>query len=115
MSDVPEDDLAQARIAAEGVKASQEKYRSTEDPHLRERAKISKEGHAREVGYYVAKLRREYFTDEHFRRYPELNALLVHPDRLAADVKVSNDPKTGETLVGLVAEIDKFVQKTKNT
>ena len=108
-------DPAQARIEAESVKATQEKYQANDDPHFRARAIVIKEERAELAKHHVSVLWSDYFKAPHFEKYPQLHTLFNDAVKAAGagGTKGSNDPKTGETLLELIAEIDKIFKETK--
>jgi nickel superoxide dismutase len=108
-------DPAQARIEAESVKAIQEKYQGNEDPDFRIRAIQIKEQRAELVKHHLDVLWTDYFKAPHFEKYPQLHTLFNDATKAAgaSGVKGSNDPKTGQKLLDLIAEIDKIFWETK--
>ena len=106
-------DPAQARIEAESVKAIQEKYQGNVDPDFRTRAIVIKEERAELVKHHVDVLWTDYFKPPHFEKYPELHQLVNDTAKAASAAKASTDPKTGEKLLELIAEIDRIFKETK--
>ncbi|GAA0471106.1 superoxide dismutase, Ni [Streptomyces stramineus] len=106
-------DPAQARIEAESVKAVQEKYQANEDPDFRTRALIIKEQRAELAKHHVSVLWSDYFKPPHFEKYPQLHQLVNDTLKALSTAKASNDPKTGEKALELIAEIDKIFWETK--
>ncbi|MEU9073119.1 superoxide dismutase, Ni [Kitasatospora sp. NPDC004745] len=106
-------DPAQARIEAESVKATQEKYQANEDPHFRARAVIIKEQRAEAVKHHISVLWSDYFKAPHFEKYPQLHALINDTLKAASAAKASTDPATGQALLDLIAEVDKIFWETK--
>ena len=108
-------DPAQARIEAESVKAIQEKYQGNEDPVFRARAVQIKEQRAELVKHHLDVLWSDYFKAPHFEKYPNLHTLFNDAVKAAGagGTKGSNDPKTGQQLLDLIAEIDKIFKETK--
>ena len=108
-------DPAQARIEAESVKAVQEKFQANEDPAFRARAIDIKEQRSDLVKHHLWVLWTDYFKPPHFEKYPELHELFNKATKAAgaSGTKGSNDPKTGEDLLGLIAQIDKIFWETK--
>jgi nickel superoxide dismutase len=108
-------DPAQARIEAESVKAIQEKYQGNEDPVFRARAIQIKEQRAELVKHHLDVLWSDYFKAPHFEKYPQLHTLFNDAVKAAGagGTKGSNDPKTGQQLLDLIAEIDKIFKETK--
>ncbi|MCM2421549.1 superoxide dismutase, Ni [Streptomyces sp. So13.3] len=106
-------DPAQARIEAESVKAVQEKYQANEDPDFRTRAIIIKEQRAELAKHHISVLWSDYFKPPHFEKYPELHQLINDALKAGSAAKASNDPKTGEKLLELIAQIDTIFWETK--
>jgi nickel superoxide dismutase len=106
-------DPAQARIEAESVKAVQEKYQGNEDPDFRTRALIVKEERAELVKHHISVLWSDYFKAPHFEKYPQLHQLVNDALKAASATKSSTDPKSGQKLLDLIAEIDKIFWETK--
>ncbi|GAA2777153.1 superoxide dismutase, Ni [Kitasatospora sp. NPDC059722] len=106
-------DPAQARIEAESVKATQEKYQANEDPHFRARAIIIKEQRAEAVKHHISVLWSDYFKAPHFEKYPQLHQLINDTLKAASATKASTDPATGQALLDLIAEVDKIFWETK--
>ena len=108
-------DPAQARIEAESVKAIQEKYQANEDPTFRARAVQIKEQRSELVKHHLEVLWSDYFKTPHFEKYPQLHTLFNDAVKAAGagGTKASNDPKTGQHLLDLIAEIDGIFWETK--
>ena len=108
-------DPAQARIEAESVKAIQEKYQANEDPAFRARAIQIKEQRSELVKHHLDVLWSDYFKAPHFEKYPQLHTLFNDAVKAAGagGTKGSNDPKTGQALLDLIADIDKIFKETK--
>ncbi|WP_406863072.1 superoxide dismutase, Ni [Streptomyces sp. HUAS MG47] len=106
-------DPAQARIEAESVKAVQEKYQANEDADFRTRALIIKEQRAELAKHHVSVLWSDYFKPPHFEKYPQLHQLVNDTLKALSAAKASNDPKTGEKALELIAEIDRIFWETK--
>jgi nickel superoxide dismutase len=108
-------DPAQARIEAESVKAIQEKYQANEDPTFRARAVQIKEQRSELVKHHLDVLWSDYFKAPHFEKYPQLHTLFNDAVKAAGagGTKGSNDPKTGQALLDLIADIDKIFKETK--
>ncbi|MFE9422885.1 superoxide dismutase, Ni [Kitasatospora sp. NPDC006697] len=106
-------DPAQARIEAESVKATQEKYQANEDADFRTRAIIIKEQRAEAVKHHLSVLWSDYFKAPHFEKYPQLHQLFNDALKAASATKASNDPATGQALLDLIAQIDKIFWETK--
>ncbi|MGF1427778.1 superoxide dismutase, Ni [Kitasatospora sp. LaBMicrA B282] len=106
-------DPAQARIEAESVKATQEKYLANEDAHFRARAIIIKEQRAEAVKHHLSVLWSDYFKAPHFEKYPQLHQLFNDALKAASATKASTDPATGQALLDHIAQIDKIFWETK--
>ncbi|MCF3102884.1 superoxide dismutase, Ni [Streptomyces roseoverticillatus] len=106
-------DPAQARIEAESVKAVQEKYQANQDADFRARALIIKEQRAELAKHHVSVLWSDYFKPPHFEKYPQLHQLVNDTLKALSAAKASNDPKTGEKALELIAEIDRIFWETK--
>jgi nickel superoxide dismutase len=106
-------DPAQARIEAESVKMIQEKYQGNEDPDFRTRAIVIKEQRAELVKHHLSVLWSDYFKAPHFEKYPQLHQLFNDALKAASAAKGSADPKTGQTVLDFIAEIDKIFWETK--
>ncbi|MEU8548538.1 superoxide dismutase, Ni [Streptomyces roseoverticillatus] len=106
-------DPAQARIEAESVKAVQEKYQANQDADFRARTLIIKEQRAELAKHHVSVLWSDYFKPPHFEKYPQLHQLVNDTLKALSAAKASNDPKTGEKALELIAEIDRIFWETK--
>jgi nickel superoxide dismutase len=108
-------DPAQARIEAESVKAIQQKYQDNEDPEFRSRAILIKEQRADLVKHHLWVLWTDYFKAPHFEKYPNLHELFNKATKAAgaSGAKGSMDPRSGQELLDLIAEIDKIFWETK--
>jgi nickel superoxide dismutase len=106
-------DPAQARIEAESVKAIQEKYQGSDDPVFRDRCILIKEERADMVKHHLWVLWTDYFKPEHAAKYPDLHQLFWDATKAAGAAKKSEDPASGEKLLGLIADIDKVFWETK--
>ncbi|OCC08450.1 superoxide dismutase, Ni [Streptomyces sp. PTY087I2] len=106
-------DPAQARIEAESVKAVQEKYQANEDADFRTRAILIKEQRAELAKHHISVLWSDYFKPPHFEKYPELNQLVNDTLKALSAAKASNDPKTGQKALDLIAEVDRIFWETK--
>ncbi|HSG86258.1 MAG TPA: superoxide dismutase, Ni [Candidatus Limnocylindrales bacterium] len=106
-------DPAQARIEAESVKATQEKYQGTEDPVFRARALAIKEERADLVKHHLWVLWTDYFKPEHLEKYPQLHELFWTATKEAGAAKKSEDPAQGQKLLDAIDEISKIFWETK--
>jgi nickel superoxide dismutase len=107
-------DPAQARIEAESVRAIAQKYQDSTDEVFRQRCVIIKEKRAELVKHHLWVLWTDYFKPEHLELVPDLHDLFWRATKKAGDAKKSMDPKVGDELLALIAEIDGAVQKTKS-
>ena len=106
-------DPAQARIEAESVRAIQEKYQGNDDPVFRDRCVLIKEERADLVKHHLWVLWTDYFKPEHLEKYSNLHQLFWDATKAAGAAKKSEDPKQGQQLLDLIAEIDKIFWETK--
>jgi len=106
-------DPAQARIEAESVKNTIDKFNDSKDDVFRTRATIIKEERADLVKHHLWVLWTDYFKPEHLEKYPQLHDLFWKATKAAGESKKSLDPAQGEQLLGLIGEIDKIFWETK--
>jgi nickel superoxide dismutase len=106
-------DPAQARIEAESVKATQEKYQASDDETFRTRALIIKEERADLCKHHLWVLWTDYFKPPHLEKYPQLHELFWNATKAAGATKSSVDPASGQKLLDLIAEIDTIFWETK--
>jgi nickel superoxide dismutase len=106
-------DPAQARIEAESVKATQEKYQASDDETFKTRALLVKEERADLVKHHLWVLWTDYFKPPHLEKYPQLHELFWNATKAAGATKGSVDPATGQKLLDLIAEIDTIFWETK--
>lgn len=107
-------DPAQARIEAESVLKSAQKYHDSDDDVFRARALAIKEERAELVKHHLMVLWADFFGPEHVEQFPQLHDLFWRAIKAAGDAKKSVDPADGEKLLGLIAEItDIFWQTDK--
>ena len=106
-------DPAQARIEAESVKATQEKYQASDDETFKTRALKIKEERADLVKHHLWVLWTDYFKPEHLEKYPQLHELFWDATKAAGAVKKSQDPADGKKLLDLIAQIDQIFWETK--
>ncbi len=105
-------DPAQARIEAESVKAIQEKYADGDDD-FKTRAIAIKEERADMVKHHLWVLWTDYFKPEHLEKFPELHDTFWKATKEAGAAKKSVDPKQGQALLDLIAEVDRIFWETK--
>ncbi|MGI9032381.1 MAG: superoxide dismutase, Ni [Acidimicrobiales bacterium] len=106
-------DPAQARIEAQSVKGCQEKFQASDDEVFRQRAVFIKEERADLVKHHLWVLWTDYFKPEHLEKYPQLHQLFWDATKAAGAAKKSEDPATGDKLLGLIEEVDKIFWETK--
>jgi nickel superoxide dismutase len=106
-------DPAQARIEAESVKNTMDKYNDSSDEVFKTRAIIIKEERAELVKHHLWVLWTDYFKPEHLEKYPQLHDLFWKATKTAGEAKKTMDAKVGESLLAQIAEIDKIFWETK--
>ena len=106
-------DPAQARIEAESVKNTMDKYNDSDDEVFKTRAIIIKEERADLVKHHLWVLWTDYFKPEHLEKYPQLHDLFWKATKTAGEAKKTTDAKVGESLLAQIAEIDKIFWETK--
>ena len=106
-------DPAQARIEAESVKNTMDKYNGSDDELFKTRAIIIKEERAELVKHHLWVLWTDYFKPEHLEKHPQLHDLFWKATKTAGEAKKTNDVKVGERLLAEIAEIDKIFWETK--
>lgn len=106
-------DPAQARIEAESVVKSAEKYHASDDPVFRDRAILIKEQRAELVKHHLSVLWTDYFKPPHIEAYPRLHDLFWRAIKQAGEAKKSMDPAVGEELLRLIEEISEIFWATK--
>jgi nickel superoxide dismutase len=106
-------DPAQARIEAESVKATIEKYNASDDESFKTRAIIIKEERADLVKHHLWVLWTDYFKPVHLETYPQLHTLFWEATKTAGEAKKSNDVAIGDKLLAQIAAIDEIFWATK--
>ena len=108
-------DPAQARIEAQSVKAMQEKYLASDDEVFKTRALIIIDERATLAKHHLAVLWHDYFTAEHFEKYPELHMLINNTIKAASGkgAKQVIDPAQGQKLLDGIDEIARIFWETK--
>jgi nickel superoxide dismutase len=106
-------DPAQARIEAESVKATMEKFHQSDDEAFRQRAIIIKEQRAELVKHHLWVLWTDYFKPQHLEQYPDLHTLFWNATKAAGESKHSLDIAVGQKTLDLIAEIEKIFWETK--
>lgn len=107
-------DPAQARIEAESVMKSAQKYQDSDDPVFRQRAITIKEKRAELVKHHLMVLWVDYFKPQHVEEFPELHDLFWRTMKQAGQSKKTTDPADGQKLLDMIDEIDTIFQKTKS-
>ena len=108
-------DPAQARLEAQSVKATIEKYHASEDADFRTRAIIIKEQRSHLVKEHLWVLWTDYFKAPHFEKYPELHGLFNEATKLAGagGTKGSMDVATADALLAKIDRIAEIFWETK--
>ena len=108
-------DPAQARIEAQSVKAMQEKYLASDDEVFKARALIIIDERATLAKHHLAVLWHDYFTAEHFEKYPELHMLINNTIKAASGkgAKQLIDPAQGQKLLDGIDEVARIFWETK--
>ena len=106
-------DPAQARIEAQSVKATIEKYHASDDEVFKARAVAIKEERSDLVKHHLWVLWTDYFTPAHAEKFPELHQLFWTATKEAGAAKKSQDPAQGQKLLDAIAEIDRIFWETK--
>ncbi|CAN5872956.1 superoxide dismutase, Ni [soil metagenome] len=106
-------DPAQARIEAESVMKSAEKYQDSDDPVFKQRAIMIKEERAELVKHHLSVLWTDYFKPPHVEQFPQLHDLFWRAIKQAGDAKKSVDPADGQKLLDLIDEIAEIFAETK--
>lgn len=108
-------DPAQARIEAESIKATVEKYHASDDPAFKARALKVKEERSELVKHHLWVLWTDYFKPPHFEQYPNLHQLFNDATKLAGagGTKGSTDPAVADQLLARIDEIAEIFWATK--
>ena len=106
-------DPAQARIEAESIKGTIEKYNASDDEVFKIRAILIKEERADLVKHHLWVLWTDYFKPEHLEKFPQLHDIFWKATKKAGEVKKSTDVKVADELLAQIAEIDKIFWDTK--
>src|SRR6478752_4640209 len=107
-------DPAQARIEAQSVKATIEKYNASEDDAFRARALLVKEERSDLVKHHLWVLWTDYFKPPHFEAYPQLHGLFNEATKLAGagGTKGSTDVAVADQLLAKIDEISDIFWET---
>src|SRR6202790_1402169 len=92
-------DPAQARIEAESVKGTMEKYNASDDQAFKVRATLIKEERADLVKHHLWVLWTDYFKPEHLVAPPQLHELFWKATKTAGEAKKTNDVAVGDRLL----------------
>jgi nickel superoxide dismutase len=108
-------DPAQARIEAQSVKATIEKYNGSDDPVFKARAIQIKEERSDLVKHHLWVLWTDYFKPPHFEKYPQLHGLFNEATKLAGagGTKASLDVAVADQLLAKIDEIAEIFWETK--
>ncbi|HWF22557.1 MAG TPA: superoxide dismutase, Ni [Acidimicrobiales bacterium] len=106
-------DPAQARIEAESVKNTIDKFNDSKDDVFRTRATLIKEERADLVKHHLWVLWTDYFKPEHLEKYPQLHDLFWKATKTAGEVKKGNDAAVGQRLLNEIDEIATIFWETK--
>jgi nickel superoxide dismutase len=108
-------DPAQAKIEAQSVKASIEKYNASSDPVFQARAIAVKEERSELVKHHLWVLWTDYFKAPHFEAYPQLNSFFNEATKLAGagGTKGSTDVAVADKLLAKIDEIAEIFWATK--
>ncbi len=92
-------DPAQARIEAESVKATMEKYNASNDEAFKVRAILIKEERSDLVKHHLWVLWTDYFKPEHLKRFPDLHDMFWKATKTAGEAKKTNDVAVADRLL----------------
>ena len=106
-------DPAQARIEAESIKGTLQKFNDSDDVNFKTRAILIKEERAELVKHHLWVLWTDYFKPEHLEAHPELHDVFWKATKKAGDAKKSTDVAVADELLAQIAEIDKIFWETK--
>ncbi|HXA32317.1 MAG TPA: superoxide dismutase, Ni [Acidimicrobiales bacterium] len=106
-------DPAQARIEAESVKNTIDKFNDSKDDVFRTRATLIKEERADLVKHHLWVLWTDYFKPEHLEKYPQLHDLFWKATKTAGEVKKGNEAAVGQRLLDEIDEIAGIFWETK--
>lgn len=106
-------DPAQARIEAESVLKTMQKYQDSKEEVFRTRALFIKEERAELAKRHLWVLWTDYFKPEHLEKHPDLHDLFWRATKQAGTCKHSTDPAEAQKLLDLIAEITDVFNATK--
>jgi nickel superoxide dismutase len=99
-------DPEQARIEAESVYRTIEKYNASKDDVFRARAIGIKEERAELVKHHLDVLWHDYFKPEHLEKVPNLHELFWNANKQVSKVKASVDLADAKTLLDMIDDVD---------
>ena len=105
-------DPEQARIEAESVYRTIEKYHASTDEQFKARAIGIKEERAELVKHHLDVLWHDYFKPEHLATYPNLHETFWKASKAASKTKQSLELDDAKALLGLIDEIDEMWKGT---
>jgi nickel superoxide dismutase len=108
-------DPAQAKIEAQSVKATMEKFHSSDDAVFKQRAVQIKDERSNLVKEHLWILWTDYFKAPHFEKYPQLNSLFNEATKLAGagGTKGSMDVAVADQLLEKIDQIAEIFWETK--
>jgi len=106
-------DPAQARIEAQSVLNSVNKYHDSKDEIFRARALAIKEERAEKVKQHLWVLWTDYFKPEHAEKFDDLHDLFWRATKAAGAAKKSVEKADAEKMIELVDEIGSMFEQTK--
>jgi nickel superoxide dismutase len=108
-------DPAQAKIEAQSVKATMEKFHASDDAVFKQRAVQIKEERSNLVKEHLWILWTDYFKAPHFEKYPQLNSLFNDATKLAGagGTKGSMDVAVADQLLEKIDQIAEIFWETK--
>ena len=107
-------DPNQARIEARSVLKILKKAKENKgNMYFTVRSIFIKEKVCEEIKKHINILHSDYFTAEHFKKYPSLHQHIHSCLQLARKVKASDDIENGENLLKEIDAIDEIFKSTK--
>lgn len=108
-------DPAQARIEAESVLKSAQKYHASDDEVFRARAIAIKESQAELVKHHLSVLWTDFFKPHHVEAFPQLHDMFWKAIKAAGDAKKSVDVAVAEDLVAQIEAIADVFWQTEES
>jgi nickel superoxide dismutase len=105
-------DPEQARIEAESVYRTIEKYHASSDDHFRARAIAIKEERAELVKHHLDVLWHDYFKPEHLEAHPGLHDTFWKAAKAASKTKASLELDDARALLAAIDEVDAMWKAT---